>query len=126
MAGNDEGSAGATPRTSTEQPAYAMWVVLGGLAAIVVVSAFAILHYASASDAVTALAPVTGIISALVGAYFGLRGASLGQQKANEGVEALARLVPRGGVTTAPLPAAADGAAATVPGSAEVVATDRT
>jgi hypothetical protein len=63
-----------------------MYVVVVGLAAVVAVAIPAIFHYKSAADVVTVLAPVTGVIGALVGAYFGIRGATLAQQQANEGL----------------------------------------
>ncbi|HEX6460636.1 MAG TPA: hypothetical protein VF032_17085 [Thermoleophilaceae bacterium] len=65
---------------------YAMYVVVVGLVAVVAVAIPAIFHYKSAADVVTVLAPVTGVIGALVGAYFGIRGATLAQQQANEGL----------------------------------------
>jgi Zn-dependent protease len=61
---------------------YAMYVILAGLFATTAVALSSIFHYADATDAVTALGPITGIIGTLVGAYFGLRGASLAQQNA--------------------------------------------
>ena len=61
---------------------YGMYVVLAGLLAVTTVALAAIFHYSTATQVVTALGPVTGIIGTLVGAYFGLRGSSLAQQKA--------------------------------------------
>ena len=59
-------------------------VVLAGVFAVMAVSIVAMLKYPEdgATLVVTALGPVVGIIGTLVGAYFGLRGSSLGQQKA--------------------------------------------
>ncbi len=65
------------------EPAYAMWVVLAGIASVAAVTIVAILHYKAAADLVTALGPVSAVIGTLVGAYFGLRGSSLAQQNAN-------------------------------------------
>ena len=61
---------------------YGMYVVLAGILAVTAVALAAIFHYSTATQVVTALGPVTGIIGTLVGAYFGLRGSSLAQQKA--------------------------------------------
>ncbi len=57
-------------------------VVISGLIAIVVIFVFAIEHYKQASDVATATASVSGVIAALVGAYFGIRGSSMAQEKA--------------------------------------------
>jgi hypothetical protein len=56
--------------------------VISGLIAIVVIFVFAIEHYKQASDVATATASVSGVIAALVGAYFGIRGSSMAQEKA--------------------------------------------
>ena len=61
-----------------------MYVVLAGLIATTCVALAAIFHYEDATQVVTALGSVTGIVGALVGAYFGLRGASLAQQNARD------------------------------------------
>jgi hypothetical protein len=57
-------------------------VVICGLIAIVIIFVFAIEHYKQASNVATATASVSGVIAALVGAYFGIRGSSLAQEKA--------------------------------------------
>jgi hypothetical protein len=69
---------------STRQPSWAAWVTVVGIAGVAAVAVVAMLHFSTASDAVTVLAPVIGAISALVGAFFGVRSASLAQQKSNE------------------------------------------
>jgi hypothetical protein len=69
---------------STTQPSWAAWVTIVGIFGVAAVGVVAMLHFSSASDAVTVLAPVIGAISALVGAFFGVRSASLAQQKSNE------------------------------------------
>lgn len=71
-------------QASVNQPAYGMWVIVAGLVALVAVSVTAIFHFSDAADVVTAVSPISGVIAALVGAYFGMRGATLAQQKANE------------------------------------------
>jgi membrane associated rhomboid family serine protease len=52
-------------------------VVVAGLAALVTIFAVAAATYSAASDVATATAGVSGVIAALVGAYFGVRGATL-------------------------------------------------
>jgi hypothetical protein len=76
---------------TSEEPSFlkdAPWgaiVVISGLIAIVVIFIFAIEHYKAASDVATATAGVSGVIAALVGAYFGIRGSSMAQEKAEKG-----------------------------------------
>lgn len=90
-------------QSSQNQAPYGMWVIVGGLLALVAVSIAAIYHYSTAAEVVTAISPVTAVIAALVGAYFGVRGATLAQQKAIEGIEAsqppapIVNIAPSGG-----------------------------
>lgn len=92
---NDAGKAAAGKQqaagrqvSDTAEPSFlkdAPWgaiVVICGLIAIVIIFVFAIEHYKQASDVATATAGVSGVIAALVGAYFGIRGSSLAQEKA--------------------------------------------
>jgi hypothetical protein len=74
---------GDSTTTTTKEGPYGMWVILAGLAAMTIVTVAALVRYDAATDIVTALGPVTGVIGTLVGAYFGLRGSSLAQQHAN-------------------------------------------
>jgi hypothetical protein len=53
-----------------------------GLVAIVAVFIVAVLKYKTAAEVTTAIGAVSGVIAALVGAYFGIRGATLGQANA--------------------------------------------
>jgi len=64
------------------EPAWGAWVVITGLVAIVVVFGIAVLRYSTAADVTTAVGAVSGVIAALVGAYFGIRGATLAQTNA--------------------------------------------
>jgi membrane associated rhomboid family serine protease len=57
-------------------------VVIAGLIAIVAVFVVAVIHYPKATEVTTAVGAVSGVIAALVGAYFGIRGSSLAQTKA--------------------------------------------
>lgn len=59
-------------------------VIIVGLLTIVAIFITAILHYKQASEVATATSSVSGVIAALVGAYFGIRGSSLAQEKAQE------------------------------------------
>jgi hypothetical protein len=60
-------------------------VVIAGLFAIVVVFVVAVLEFSKAADVATAIGSVSGVIAALVGAYFGIRGATLAQSNAGSG-----------------------------------------
>jgi hypothetical protein len=59
--------------------AWGAIVVIAGLVAIVAVFIFAVLQYKTAAEVTTAIGAVSGVIAALIGAYFGIRGASLAQ-----------------------------------------------
>ena len=72
------------PMPSASQLPHAAIVAVVAVIAVAVVTAVAIYHYEKASDAITVLGPVTGAISSLVAAYFGIRAGSSAQQKANE------------------------------------------
>lgn len=71
----------AAPTAPTQPPdrAWAAFVVMAGVIAIGLIFVVAIIRYDEASEVATATASVSGVIAALVGAYFGLRGATLGQ-----------------------------------------------
>jgi hypothetical protein len=71
------GSNGGNP----QQPAYAARVVIAGLVAIVIVFGVATARFHKAADIATAVGAVSGVIAALVGAYFGIRGATLAQSQ---------------------------------------------
>jgi hypothetical protein len=64
--------------------AWGAIVVIAGLIAIVAVFIFAAFQYKQASEVTTAVGAVSGVIAALVGAYFGIRGATLAQQANSE------------------------------------------
>ena len=59
--------------------AWGAIVVMAGLLSIVAVFVFAVFQYKTAAEVTTAVGAVSGVIAALVGAYFGIRGASLAQ-----------------------------------------------
>ncbi len=66
------------------EPPYGAYVVVAGLIAIVSIFVVASAKYGKASDVATATAGVSGVIAALVGAYFGIRGSSLSQKQLKE------------------------------------------
>ena len=59
--------------------AWGAIVVIAGLLSIVAVFVFAVFQYTTAAEVTTAVGAVSGVIAALVGAYFGIRGATLAQ-----------------------------------------------
>jgi hypothetical protein len=77
----------ALPAPEKREPAYGAWVVTAGLTAIVVVFVASVLSFSKASDVASATAGVSGVIAALVGAYFGVRGSTLAQQQASKSSE---------------------------------------
>ena len=64
---------GATGKPKPE-PAWGAWVVIAGLVAVVAIFVVATLHYKTAAEVTTAVGAVSGVIAALVGAYFGIGG----------------------------------------------------
>jgi hypothetical protein len=87
-----EASAGEqTPVTAPVSPtqerewAWGAIVVIAGLLSIVAVFIFAVFQYTTAAEVTTAVGAVSGVIAALVGAYFGIRGASLAQINSESG-----------------------------------------
>src|SRR5579863_1080955 len=92
--------------TSTVQPAtvvkgqaaWGAWIIISGLLTITAIFGLALLRFDTAADVATAVGSVSGVIAALVGAYFGIRGASLGQAQAMQMMMSIANS------TTNPLP----------------------
>jgi hypothetical protein len=79
--GGGGGGGGGTGGGTRDEPAWGALIVLAGLIALVLVFIPALLHYKQASEVATATAGVSGVIAALVGAYFGVRGATLAQKQ---------------------------------------------
>jgi hypothetical protein len=73
------------PPTWKDLP-WGMFVVMAALLALVGIAVFAIIHYDDPADVATVMSPFTGVIVGLVGTYFGVRGATQAQDKANEAV----------------------------------------
>jgi hypothetical protein len=65
-------------------PAWGAIIVIVGLIAIVAIFVVSALTFDEAADVATATSGVTGVIAALVGAYFGVRGATLMSKQAGE------------------------------------------
>jgi uncharacterized membrane protein YdcZ (DUF606 family) len=68
------------PNVAMNEPSWAAWVVIAGLVAIVIVFTVAVLHYDTATQVTTAVGAVSGVIAALVGTYFGIRGTYTAQK----------------------------------------------
>jgi hypothetical protein len=70
----------APPQTAQKREwAWGATVVIAGLIAIVLVFVVAVIQFKTAAEVTTAVSTVSGVIAALVGAYFGIRGSSLAQ-----------------------------------------------
>ena len=79
-----------TPSARTDDSGkwkYGIAVVLAGLAVILVAFLLALGEYSKAADVSTALAPVTGVVGTLVGAYFGVQVGSAGKERAEDARE---------------------------------------
>jgi hypothetical protein len=63
---------------------YGLWVVFAGLAVILAAFGAALVAFSEAADVSTALAPVTGVVGTIVGAYFGVQAGAAGKEKAEE------------------------------------------
>jgi hypothetical protein len=59
---------------------YGLWAVLGGAAAIVLISAVAMLRYENAADVGSAVGPAIAALGTLAGAYFGVQAGAAGKQ----------------------------------------------
>jgi hypothetical protein len=71
-------------RSGKKQAAWGAWVIIAGLTAIVIIFGLAIARFNSANQVSTAVSAVSGVIAAIVGAYFGLRGSSIAQAQMME------------------------------------------
>jgi hypothetical protein len=71
-------------KSISDQPAYGFWLVVIALVLITLAYGATVLHYDQAKDVVTVMGVLTGIVGALVGAYFGVRGATYASLVAQE------------------------------------------
>jgi hypothetical protein len=76
-------SGGTTPATDDSGHwKYGVVVVLAGLAVILLAFFLALREYDRAAEVSTALAPITGVVGTIVGAYFGVQVGAAGREKA--------------------------------------------
>ena len=80
------GRDGGSNRSIGDGP-WGAYVVIAGLFAIVIVFVFANEKWDEASDVTTVVSAVSGVIAALVGAYFGVRGATQSRDDQRGGTE---------------------------------------
>jgi hypothetical protein len=59
-------------------------VVVGGLAAIIIIFGVAVARFNKAGEVATAVGSVSGVIAAIIGSYFGLRGSTVAQAQVIE------------------------------------------
>jgi hypothetical protein len=80
----------ARAKDITDQPPWGFYLVC--LSLLIALAAFivSVYHYSQAKDVVTVMGVLTGIIGALVGAYFGIRGATYAQLVARDQTQAAA------------------------------------
>jgi hypothetical protein len=76
------------PKDISEQPPWGFYLVTFSLGVALVAFIFSVNHYSQAKDVVTVMGVLTGIIGALVGAYFGIRGATYAQLVARDQAQA--------------------------------------
>ena len=74
----------SSAQSEKRQAAWGAWVVVVGLAAIVIIFGIAIARFHKAGEVATAVGSVSGVIAAIIGAYFGLRGSSVAQAQVIE------------------------------------------
>jgi hypothetical protein len=108
MSSSESANAGAIGNEGAQEGRVhdARWaglvVVVVGLTTVVAAFALAVLHYGKSSDVSTALAPLTGVVGTIVGAYFGLQVGAQGtaasearRTQADNQAKALAAVAPR-------------------------------
>jgi hypothetical protein len=98
-------AAGSTREAPADRGHDSRWpalvVVVVGLTTVAAAFGLAVLHYTKSSDVSTALAPLTGVVGTIVGAYFGLQVGSQGtaasearRARADDQAKALAAVAP--------------------------------
>jgi hypothetical protein len=70
--------------TDSGRPGYGVTVVIAGLVVIFSSFAVALVEYSQAADVSTAMAPITGVVGAIVGAYFGVHVGAAGRATADQ------------------------------------------
>jgi hypothetical protein len=91
----------SSPDLEAVRARYGVQVVFAGLAVVLAAFAIAVIAYSEASGVSTALAPITGVVGTIVGAYFGVQVGSAGKQgaetardKAEDQAKKLAAVAP--------------------------------
>jgi phage tail tape-measure protein len=74
----------ATLKKQNMDPGRGVLVVIAGLVVIFSSFAVALVEYSQAADVSTAMAPITGVVGAIVGAYFGVNVGAAGKDKADQ------------------------------------------
>jgi hypothetical protein len=74
---------GGNQDTDSGKRKYGVSVVIAGLVVIFSAFAFALAEYSQAADVSTAMAPITGVVGTIVGAYFGVQVGAAGKDKAD-------------------------------------------
>jgi hypothetical protein len=69
-------------RSAMDKISGGMWTVIGGLAALLVVTVVAILSFNTAADAVSVITAAGTVIGTLVGAFFGVASGQAGRAEA--------------------------------------------
>jgi hypothetical protein len=78
----DEARADDAADAEVARARYGVTVVLAGLAVTLLAFGFALLAFDKAGSVSAALAPITGVIGTIVGAYFGVQVGSSGRSQA--------------------------------------------
>jgi hypothetical protein len=63
---------------------YGLIAVIVGIAAVLIICLYAMVHWQSAADVATAISPVTGIIGTIIAAFFGVQVGASGKQRAED------------------------------------------
>lgn len=74
---------GADTSADAVRARYGVYVVTVGLLVILAGFVLAVLHYSDAGSVSTALAPITGVVGTIVGAYFGVQVGSQGKAESD-------------------------------------------
>jgi Na+-transporting methylmalonyl-CoA/oxaloacetate decarboxylase gamma subunit len=75
--GNDTGA-------DRDRIRYGFYVVVIGLGVVLLAFGFAVFRWTTAADVSAALAPITGVVGTVVGAFFGIQVGSQGKEAAEK------------------------------------------
>ncbi|WP_284743786.1 hypothetical protein [Amycolatopsis sp. RTGN1] len=79
-----------------------MWTVLGGLAALLIVTVVAILAFKTAADVVSVVTAAGAVIGTLVGAFFGVSAGQAGRAEAEAAKDQAHRTLVNAAAKAAP------------------------